>query len=107
MSLVPFNPSRDGTIVIPNALVASAPALIADAGGQIALYNSSLTATAFIKVATIQADGDAGVNADVTTSMPIPPGAQIRLTVGLGRKKISAIATAADGNLYVTPGQGD
>lgn len=107
MSLVPFNPSRDGTIVIPNATSASTPALIAEAGGQIALYNSSATAIAFIKVATIQADADAGVNADLTTSMPVPPGAQIRLTIGLGRKKISAIASAADGNLYVTPGQGD
>lgn len=107
MSLVPFNPSRDGTIVIANAIAATTPTLIPEGGGQIALYNSSASAIVFIKVATIQADGDAGVNADVTASMPIPPGAQIRLTVGLGRKKISAIATAADGNLYVTPGQGD
>jgi len=112
MSLVPFNPSWVGTFYIPNAVAASTPVALSG-GPQVVLYNSSASATAFVRVSnltSVTATGDGATVPGLAAapgSFPIPPLAQIRITVGAGHKSISAIATAADGNLYVTPGQGD
>lgn len=104
--LKPFQPKPGGTITIANATTpAAAVALDADSA-QFALYNSSATAVAFVRVTSTDAGATAQA-ADSTTDMPIPPGAQIRLTFGMGRKSISADASAADGNLYVTAGIGN
>lgn len=112
MSLVPFNPSWVGTFYIPNAVAASTPVALSGPG-QAVLYNSSATAIAFVRVSNLQSVTDTGTPATVpgvvgaAGCFPVPPGAQIRITVGVGHKTISAIASAADGNLYVTPGQGN
>lgn len=110
--LKPFAPSPAGTFYIPNAVAASTPAAIPDGCDQVVLYNSSATAIAFVRVAAVPLNTDPGVNATAAGlagspgGFPIPPLARMTLTVGFGPKFISAIASAADGNLYVSPGHG-
>ena len=107
MYIKPFQPKSGGTVVIANAVAASTPALLDEGCDQVALYNSSATATAFWRCQAITQTGDTMANASATTDMPIPPDAQVRITVGMGLKKFSVIASAADGNLYITPGKGN
>lgn len=115
MDIRPFQPKSGGTFFVANAVAASAPALLEDTCSQVTLYNSSATAVAYWRSQSINLTADAGSNAVVPTAggapavgdIPIPPGAQIRLTVGFGLKKFSVIASAADGNLYITPGLGN
>lgn len=103
----PFNPVGGGTIVVTNSGTAT-PHTLAEFSDTFAFYNSSATAIAFIRVtAQPNGSGDPVGVATVSTDMPVPPGAQIRLEFGYGKKSLSAVASAADGNLYVTPGTGN
>lgn len=102
----PFQPVGGATVVIANA-VSAATATVFTTGSELAFYNSSATAIAFIRVTREVLSTDPAQTATTTTDMPIPPGALIRLSFGLGRKAVSAIASAADGSLYVTPGHGN
>lgn len=102
----PFNPKAGATLTIANATTPAAAVALAEDCEQFVFYNSSATAIAFIRV-TVTDAGGAAVAAVSTADMPIPPGAQVRLTFGLGKKSLSVDASAADGNLYVTPGMGD
>lgn len=102
----PFNPKAGATIVIPLVTTPAAATPIAEDCEQFVFFNASATAVAFIRV-TVTDAGQAPVDASGTADMPIPPGAQIRLSFGLGKKALSVDASAADGFLYVTPGMGD
>jgi hypothetical protein len=111
MSMKPFNPAGGQTFIMANA-VGAASSTTAQAAAmrncdQIAFYNSSATAIAFVRVTVLNEPADTAVAATATTDIPIPPGMSMRLTFGIGPKKVSAIASAADGNLYVTPGVGN
>lgn len=114
MTIKPFSPALQGTFTIANSATASTPALFAG-GDQVVLFNSSLTATAFVRIqpVTLNTDTISGYTATVPGalaspgSFPVPPMTQIRVTSSHGNKSISAIATAADGTLYVTPGDGN
>lgn len=108
----PFQPVPSATIAIANGATASAPAALPSSTDTVAIYNSSATATAFFRCINLQSEDSAGSNAVAAApgalgDMPIPPLAQIRLSVGSGAKKFSAIASAADGTLYITPGVGN
>lgn len=114
MTIKPFSPGLQGTFLIANAVTASTPVALTG-GDQVVLYNSSTTATAFVRITPYTANTDTitaftatvpGV-AGTPGSFPVPPMTQIRVTTSHGHKAISAIATAADGNLYVTGGEGN
>lgn len=115
MTPIPFQPRGGGTFFIANAVAASAPVALSVDAEQVVLYNSSKTATAYWRCQMVATNADVGTNAVIPTAgsttpvgdIPIPPTAQIRLTVGYGHKRFSVIADAADGNLYITPGQGN
>lgn len=107
MDVKPFNPRAGGTIVIANATSAAAAVPLHDLNDSFVFYNSSATAIGFIRVTKLDLSSDPAQTATTTADMPIPPGAQVRLNFGFGLKKISAIASAADGNLYVTAGTGN
>lgn len=108
----PFQPTAAGTIAQANA-IASAGGSLPESCNVVALYNSSATATAFWECRTLNSPADAGptavvpVSGGATGGTPIAPGQQIRLTVAPGNKKYATIASAADGILYITPGQGN
>jgi hypothetical protein len=110
---VPFQPYGSKTIAVTNAVAASPPAILASEADQVSLFNTSATAIAYWACQRLPDEASAGRNAVIPVAggapgdMPIPPGAQIRLTVGIGPKKFSLISTAADGATLVTPGHGD
>jgi hypothetical protein len=99
-------PQWGGTIVIANAVASAAGVALPPNADKIALANSSGSAIAFFRVTTYlnTADVGSGTAASATADMPVVPGQQIQVFVGNGLKTIRAIASAADGNLYVTPG---
>lgn len=109
--MVPFNPAALGSTLIVNATGATAAVELDPGCSQFCFYNTSATAVVYIEVTNL----DAGATArgavipasGVRGSFPVPPGAQIRLTLGTTRKAISAIASAADGNLIVSAGNGN
>lgn len=113
MSHMLFAVAEGGTITVTNSASATATrALPYDCDG-IALSNSSSTATAFIRVtyynsaveAAAAVSGNTGTAPTVTADFPILPGAQLVRYVQKGKHKVfRTIASAADGNLYVTPG---
>ncbi|MDT0507529.1 hypothetical protein [Novosphingobium sp. MMS21-SN21R] len=108
----PFQPMSAGAIAQANA-TSSAGGSLPETCNVVALYNSSATAVVFWECRTLTSTADAGPTAVVPASggatggFPIPPGQLIRVTVAPGIKKYATIASAADGILYITPGQGN
>ena len=107
----PFQAADGATIAQPNA-TSSAGGSLPDNAAQVALYNSSSSATVYWSCRSLNSAADAGPTAVIPVSgtlgsQPIPPGAYLRLTVGRGPKKYATIASAADGNLLITPGEGN
>lgn len=112
-NIPPFQPMGGASFLIANATSASTPRLLPEGCNQVALHNTSATAIAYVRVQPLSLSTDSKPSAVVPTTadpavgdMPVPPGAQIRITCGWNWKSISAIASAADGNLVVTPGYG-
>lgn len=108
---LPFQPADGATIAQANATT-SAGGSLPDNAAQVALFNTSATATVYWSCRSLNSPADAGPTAVIPSggtlgSIPVPPGAQIRLTVGRGPKKYATIASAADGALLITPGEGN
>jgi hypothetical protein len=109
--MIPFDPGINQTISQANA-TSSAGGVLPDNANVVALYNTSATATAYF-VCTPSVVGGTPVAAVVPASggargsMPVPPGAQIRIGVPEGPKAYRTIASAADGALLITPGRGN
>lgn len=109
--MTPFNPGLNNTIAQVNA-IASAGSTIPDWASQVALSNTSATATAYFVCRSLNSPSDAGPTAVIPAgatlgSFPILPGQQVRITVAKGPKKYATIASAADGTLFITPGEGN
>ena len=107
----PFNPGINQTIAQTNA-TSSAGGSLPDTAAQVVLTNTSATATAYFVCNRLGNASDAGPTAVIPTggtlgSFPVLPGQQIRLTVARGPKKYATIASAADGTLFITPGEGN
>lgn len=105
----PFAPAWGNTTVVSNATSATAAVALPSSCEQLVLTNTSLTARTHVRVTTYdQADGAPTGDAPTTsTGLPILPNSQVRITVGPGAKVIRTIATAADGEIIITPGNGD
>lgn len=110
--MTPFNPGGYNNTIFQANATSSAGGSLPDTCSQVALHNTSATATAYFVCRTLNSPADAGPTAAVPAdgvlgSFPVPPGAQIRVTVGRGPKKYATIASAADGALEITPGEGN
>lgn len=102
-----FNPAWGAEFSIANAISATAAVDLPSTAREVALTNTS--ATAEVRVFVTPYHGvttPAGTAPTLTTGLPILPGQQIRIGVGVGRKVIRAIASVADGALMVNPGNG-
>lgn len=102
-----FSPAWGSTFTIANALTASAAVAIPKNCSAIVLTNTSATARAHVALTQSFSEGDALPTGDVPTTtgnLPILPNNQIVVWCGPGFSVIRAIATAADGDLIVTPG---
>lgn len=97
----PFSPSPKSTVSITVGAV-SAPVKISDDGVlQVRVMNNG-TATVWIEF------GSATLAATVATGMPVGPGVTEVLTIDIrkGPVWVAAIAAAATGLVYFTPGAG-
>jgi len=111
----PFNPSPAGTIAVAHATSATTPTPLPDGCDTLAIFNSSDTATAFMRIANLPSESASGANAAIPVAggakgdIPIPPLMQIRLSCAAGPKKFSLISSAEDGDnpVYITPGTGN
>lgn len=104
----PFAPAEGKTTTVANATSATAAVELPQNCDTVVLTNSSLTAIVFVRVTYYGSDSDTatGTAPTATTDLPILPSQQIRRYLGPGRKVIRTIASAADGNIYITPGSG-
>lgn len=101
----PFCPTRGGTLTIAIGTTATAAQAIGDGRqSEVALYNSG-TAIAFVRIDPLLTVTDTGSVATLA-DYPVPPGGVRIISPGVGFKSISVIGSAANGNLYATPGHG-
>lgn len=105
--MTPFDPGNNTTIAQANA-TSSAGGALPETATQVVLTNASETAIAYF---TYRAGQDA-VTAVVPSggtrgSLPVLPRQQIRISVNSGPKTYATIASAADGTLFITPGEGN
>jgi hypothetical protein len=108
--MTPFDPGLNQTISQANA-TSSAGGSLPDDCTQVALTNTSATATAYF-VCTQAQGSEAAIAAAVPSGgtrggFPVLPGQQVRITVPAGPKLYRTIASAADGALLITPGRGN
>lgn len=102
-----FNPSFGGETAVTNSLTATAAIELPASCREVALTNTSTTARVHVFVTYHpHVDFPTGVAPTTSTGFPILPGQQIRIGVGIGRKVIRTIATAADGTIQINPGNG-
>lgn len=103
-----FTPGWGSEFPITNATSASAAFVLPESCREVALTNTSTTATAWVFVTRYDTSTPPAGTAPVvgSTGLPILPGQQIRIGVGVRGKVIRAIASAADGLLMVNPGNG-
>jgi len=115
MDVRAFTPAEGGTITVANATSATATVAIPYDCDTVVLTNTSTTAISFVRVtyynsaldAASAVSGNTGTAPTATADIPILPGGQIRRGVQKGKAKvIRTIASAADGNLHITPGTG-
>ena len=107
--IAPFDPGVNETIAQANAVTSAGGTLPEDCN-VVALYNTSASAVAyFVCVPTIGRTAEAAVvpSGGTLGSLPIPPGQMIRISVPNGPKAFRTIASAADGNLLISPGRGN
>lgn len=102
-----FVPNEGGTTTVANAAAATAAVTLPYSCDAVLLTNSSATAITFVRVTYYGMAGDTmtGDAPSVTTDFPILPSQQVVRYVQKGKHKvIRTIASAADGNIYITPG---
>ncbi len=106
----PIDPGINETIAQANA-VTSLGGTLPDSANTVVLYNTSATAVAYFVCTPARAGTPIAavvpVAGGAVGSMPVPPGQMIRISVPEGGKAYRTIASAADGNLLITPGRGN
>jgi hypothetical protein len=102
-----FNPGWGAQTVVANATSATAAVDLPATCREIALTNTSGTAITYVYVTPYEGvTVPTGVAPTAANGFPILPGQQIRIGVGIGRKVIRTIASAADGSIIISPGNG-
>ncbi len=105
----PFAPAEGKTTTVVNAVAATTAVVLPFDCDTVVLTNSSTTAIVFVRVTYygLASDTMTGAAPTVLLDLPILPSQQIRRYVAPGQHKvIRTIASAADGNIYITPGSG-
>jgi hypothetical protein len=108
MNVRPFAPDWGSTTSVTNAIAATAAVVLPKNSQAVVLTNTSSTARVHVMVTTYfdESTVPTGTAPTTSTGLPILPNSQIRVTVGPGNKVIRTIATAADGVILITPGDG-
>ena len=95
-------------INVTNATSATAAVDLPKQADEVVLTNTSLTAIIYVMVTPYfnEATFPTGTAPTSAEGFPILPLSQARLHVGPGLKVIRTIASAADGSIIITPGNG-
>jgi len=103
-----FSPAWGKTFSTANAITATAAQVLPLNCEEVAVANTSTTATVYVMVTpyTAEATIPTGVAPTAANGFPLFPLSQVRLHVGSGGKVIRMLASAADGNTIITPGIG-
>ena len=102
-----FSPAYASTTSVTNATSATAAVDLPRSAETVVLTNTSSTARVHVFVTYYDGvTAPTGQAPTTSTGLPILPNQQIRIRVGKGGKVIRTIATAADGNIIITPGNG-
>lgn len=102
-----FIPAEGRTSVVANSVTATAAIEVPYGADAVALSNTSTTATTFVRITYYLAVSEIGAGdpPTVTTDFPVLPATQIVRAVQNGKHSvIRTIASAADGNIIITPG---
>jgi len=101
-----FSPAWGSTTNITNATSATAALVLPKNCNAVVLTNTSATARVHVMLTTFANESTVPTGTAPTTNdgLPILPGGQIVVYCGPNLNLIRTIATAADGNLIVTPG---
>lgn len=102
-----FIPVEGRTSVVANAAAATAAIELPYDSDAVVLANTSTTATTFVRVTYYLAASEIGAGDAPTVSadFPVLPSTQVVRAVQNGKHKvIRTIASAADGNIIITPG---
>ena len=108
MSERSFAPAWGSTSSVANSATATAAIVLPKSCLQVSLTNTSATARTHVMVTpyTSEASVPTGDAPTTSTGYAVLPNTQTVITVGPGCKVIRTIATAADGNIIITPGNG-
>lgn len=103
-----FAPAYGNVTSVTNAITATAAVVLPKNCNMVELYNVSATATVYVRVTAYQDEtspptGDAPT---VTAGYPVGPSQRSRIWVGPGCKLIRTIASAANANILIIPGNG-
>jgi hypothetical protein len=102
-----FSPGWGGVTSVANATSATAAVVLPANAQEAALTNTSATAITYVLVTTYTGvTAPTGNAPTASTGFPVLPNTTIRLHVGQGPKVIRTIASAADGNIIIAPGNG-
>jgi hypothetical protein len=108
MDVRPFAPAWGNTTSVNNAAAATAAVVLPKDATCVVLTNTSLTARTHIMLTPYMDESTppTGTAPTTSTGLPVLPNSQIRVYVGPGFKVLRTIATAADGAILITPGDG-
>lgn len=101
-----FSPAWGSTTSVSNATSATAAVVLPKNCNAVMLTNTSATARTHIMLTQFANESSPATGTAPTTStgVPILPGGQVVLYVGPNLQVLRTIATAADGNIIITPG---
>jgi hypothetical protein len=101
-----FSPAWGSTTSITNATSATAALVLPKNCNAVVLTNTSTTARVHVMLTTFENESTVPTGTAPTTSngLPILPNEQLVIYTGPNLNLIRTIATAADGNVIVTPG---
>ena len=101
-----FSPAWGSTTSVSNAISATAAVVLPKNCNAVMLTNTSATARTHVMLTTFENESapPPGTAPTDQKGVPILPGGQVVLYVGPNLQVLRTIATAADGNIIITPG---
>jgi hypothetical protein len=102
-----FSPAWGSTTSVSNATSATAAVALPKNCNAVMLTNTSATARTHVALTQYFSEGDTvptGTAPTTSDGVPVLPNQQVIVYVGPGNAVLRTIATAADGNIIITPG---
>jgi len=101
-----FAPAYSGITSVTNAISATAAVVLPKSCTALMVYNVSASATVYVRVTSYQdeASPPTGDTPTATNSVPIGPSGRVCLYIGPGCKLVRTIASAANANVMLIPG---